>query len=130
MSICPFCEKYNKPAILSENTMFFSIYDAFPVTKGHLLIIPKRHFAVFFDVKNEEAETLIPFIREAKDRLLSEDSSISGFNIGINIGKTAGQSIEHCHLHLIPRRKGDTDTPLGGVRGVIPGKRGYKNTYD
>jgi diadenosine tetraphosphate (Ap4A) HIT family hydrolase len=97
----------------------------FPVTEGHTLIIPVRHFPDFFDIESEEHDAVLDLIRLVRRGLEDEDGGITGFNVGINVGETAGQTVPHCHVHLIPRRAGDTRHPRGGVRGIIPGKGEY-----
>ena len=123
---CIFCDK-NKYKIISTDKNFFIIRDtAYPVTKHHTLIIANRHVSNYFDLNTEELDNLNQILKKQKKELLKLDSKITGFNIGVNIGKDAGQSIMHCHIHLIPRRKGDVEDPRGGVRGVIPSKQKYK----
>ncbi len=123
---CIFCKKINCK-IMSSSKNFFIIRDtAYPVTKHHTLIITNRHISDYFDLNSEELDDLNQILKKQKKELLELDSKISGFNVGINIGKDAGQSIMHCHIHLIPRRKGDVKDPRGGVRGVIPSKQRYK----
>ena len=100
------------------------MYDKYPVSSGHMLIIPKRHVANFFDTTLEEKLAIFEIIDQCK-RKLDEERSPDGYNIGINCGKAAGQTIFHVHVHLIPRYEGDLDNPQGGVRGVIPDKRVY-----
>jgi diadenosine tetraphosphate (Ap4A) HIT family hydrolase len=109
---------------LIENEYGFVIYDKFPVTEGHCLIIPHRIYSDYFDTTPEEMNGLHKLILGAKIKL---DQSLkpSGYNIGINIGEAAGQTVDHVHIHLIPRSKGDVDDPRGGVRGVIPSKQKY-----
>ena len=122
---CLFCtEAYRSRAIARQGTVF-AVPDGFPVTPGHLLIIPLRHTADFFSMTPEERDDLEELLILMKDRILEGDPAVTGFNIGVNCGVSAGQSIMHAHVHLIPRRDGDTANPKGGVRGVIPGKRGY-----
>ena len=121
---CPFCNIKENLKVRS-NDLSFVIEDNFPVTKHHCLIIPKRHFSSFFEITNEELLEVNKLIKQKKDQILSEDPTVQGFNIGINVGETAGQSIFHLHVHLIPRRSGDLENPKGGVRGVIPEKRNY-----
>jgi ATP adenylyltransferase len=101
------------------------IEDKYPVTKGHTLIIPKRHFPNFFDISPDEMDDIETLLFIRKEELEATDKTIEGFNIGINIGEVAGQTVGHLHIHLIPRRKGDMDDPRGGVRGVIPEKQKY-----
>lgn len=102
-----------------------AIYDQNPVTDKHLLIVPKRHVADYFSLTLEEKCDMDRLLRICKEGIARKDNSVTGFNIGINCGKSAGQTIFHCHVHLIPRRDGDTPSPRGGVRGVIPKKRSY-----
>jgi diadenosine tetraphosphate (Ap4A) HIT family hydrolase len=95
------------------------------VTKKHLLIIPKRHVSSYFDLGQPEINAIHYLANKWKKQIEREDNNVSGFNMGINDGKDAGQTIFHVHIHLIPRRHGDLDFPEGGVRGVIPEKRRY-----
>ena len=123
---CIFCKKINCK-ILKQLKYFFIIRDtAYPVTEHHTLIITNRHVSDFFELSDEENIELNQILKDQKKQLKGLDSNISGFNIGVNIGKDAGQSIMHCHIHLIPRRKGDVEDPRGGVRGVIPERQKYK----
>ena len=92
----------------------------------HCLIIPKRHIKDYFDLNNEELVACNQLIKIVKDEIILKDKSVKAFNIGINIGKISGQSIMHCHIHLIPRREGDVENPQGGVRSVIPKNQHYK----
>ena len=123
---CIFCNKINCK-VISSTKHFFIIRDtAYPVTKHHTLIITNRHVSDYFDLDKEEINDLDEILKNQKKELKKLDKEISAFNVGINIGKDAGQSIMHCHIHLIPRRKGDVEDPSGGVRGVIPEKQKYK----
>ena len=123
---CIFCNKKNCK-VISSTKHFFIIRDtAYPVTKHHTLIITNRHVSDYFDLDKEEINDLDEILKNQKKELKKLDKEISAFNVGINIGKDAGQSIMHCHVHLIPRRKGDVEDPRGGVRGVIPEKQKYK----
>ena len=125
-SNCIFCNRSNCK-IIKENKYFFVIRDtAYPVTKHHTLIISNRHVDDYFKLTIEELNELSKLLKEQKAELNSLDETISGFNIGVNVGKDAGQSIMHCHIHLIPRREGDVENPQGGVRSVIPNKQHYK----
>ena len=124
MNECIFCS-LDSSRIESENNLFILIQDLYPVTDGHRLIIPKRHIASFFDLTDEEEKAFILMLKETKNVMKSEDSTITGFNVGINDGIDAGQTVMHCHIHLIPRRNGDMQNPRGGVRGVIPEKQSY-----
>ena len=121
---CLFCE-IPKDRFIIENKLAYAIYDSYPVTDKHTLIIPKRHVQNYFDLHQPEINACNQLIQKMKDRIDKEDSSVTGYNIGINNGEDAGQTIFHCHIHLIPRRAGDIDEPKGGVRGVIPSKQQY-----
>ena len=123
---CIFCKKINCK-ILKQLKYFFIIRDtAYPVTEHHTLIITNRHVSDFFELNNEENIELNQILKDQKKELKVLDGKITGFNVGVNVGKDAGQSIMHCHIHLIPRRKGDVEDPRGGVRGVIPERQKYK----
>jgi diadenosine tetraphosphate (Ap4A) HIT family hydrolase len=113
--------------ILHSGKYVFVINDGYPVTKHHSLVITKRHVSSYFDITDEELLEINKFINIRKKQILKEDSTVKGFNVGVNIGKAAGQSIFHVHVHLIPRRFGDLENPKGGVRGVIPEKRNYQS---
>ena len=122
MKNCPFCNLNN----IEHSTEFFNIiYDKYPVSKGHILVISKRHIASYFDLSNDEKYELIEII-DTLQRYLSDTYSPDGFNIGFNDGKCAGQTVQHFHLHIIPRYEGDMENPQGGVRGVIPNKQKYQ----
>ena len=121
---CLFCNK-KKQKIISSSELLFVVRDSYPVTKLHTLIIPHRHVSSFFDLNDKEFNDLNKILKSQRKSLLDLDKEISGFNVGVNAGKDAGQSIMHCHIHLIPRRKGDIKNPRGGVRGVIPSKQKY-----
>ena len=121
---CVFCNIQSK-RIVYENNLGFVIRDNFPVTTHHTLIIPKRHFSDYFQSSQAEVNSLNQLIVLTKKILYQEDKSIEGFNVGINCGETAGQTIMHTHVHLIPRRKNDVTNPRGGIRNVIPGKGDY-----
>lgn len=122
---CLFCE-IPVGRIISYSELAYVIRDGFPVTEYHSLIIPKRHVASYFELGQAEVNSCNQLINQIKAELEQIDTTISGFNIGINNGLDAGQSVMHCHIHLIPRRKGDVKEPRGGVRGVIPNKQNYK----
>ena len=122
---CIFC-KIRKEEIQFENHLAYSSKDSYPVSKFHSLIVPKRHVETYFDLNEEEIQACNDLILKTKEKILKLDSSVKGFNIGTNSGKVAGQSIMHCHIHLIPRREGDVENPQGGVRSVIPSKQHYK----
>ena len=121
---CIFCNTLNKDFVF-ENDLAFASFDSYPVSNFHSLIIPKKHTENYFDLNNDEILACNDLILKIKNKIQNEDSSVLGFNIGVNSGKVAGQSILHCHIHMIPRRKGDVENPQGGVRGVIPAKQHY-----
>ena len=121
---CIFCSSKTQKIIL-ENKLIYSTYDSYPVSKFHSLIIPKRHISSYFDLSNEEIIDINKIIFKMKSEIENKDKSVMGFNIGSNSGKVAGQTIMHCHIHLIPRRKDDVVNPQGGVRAVIPSKQHY-----
>ena len=123
---CDFCIYALRGEKLLENDYAFAKLDRYPVTDKHTLFIPKRHFADFFEITKVEQDAIHDLIRIRRRQLFETDPKIEGFNIGVNSGEVAGQTIFHCHIHLIPRRKGDMDDPHGGVRGVIPGKMKYR----
>lgn len=126
---CIFCwENLDKKRVVAEYDHIYAIKDGIPVTEDHLLIIPKRHASDWFSMTEQERYEAETLIRTLKGKLESDDETISGFNIGMNCGIDAGQTILHAHIHLIPRRKGDTENPVGGVRGVMAGTRDY--THD
>jgi|SRR5215831_12199489 len=122
---CPFCTRQKAGDFILENELCFGIKDGYPVTDLHTLVIPKRHVSDFFELYEPERHACVRLLEEAKQKTRTEDSTILGFNVGINIGEAAGQTVHHCHVHLIPRRKGDVVEPRGGVRNVIPGKGAY-----
>jgi len=121
---CLFCNK-KKQKIIFSSKFIYIVRDSYPVTKYHSLIIPIRHVSNFFDLNNEELDDANKALKNERQSLLKLDKSITAFNVGVNAGKDSGQSIMHCHIHLIPRRKGDIKNPRGGVRGVIPSKQKY-----
>ena len=122
---CLFCNS-KISGIAHENELAYASYDTFPVSDNHCLIIPKRHVVDYFDLSNEELIACNDLIKIIKKEVLDKDKSVKAFNIGSNAGIEAGQSIMHCHIHLIPRRKDDVENPQGGVRSVIPKKQHYK----
>ena len=122
---CLFCELYfNKSIIIYENNLFWSLFDKNPVSIGHALLIPKKHVVSFFDLDSKDLENLFEGMNEVK-KIIDKKYSPDAYNIGINDGETAGRTIHHLHIHLIPRYKGDVKNPMGGVRNVIPGKGEY-----
>lgn len=124
MEDCLFCN-FDNEELIEEGEYCYSRRDGYPVSEYHTLIIPKRHVASYFDLNQDEIMGMHRMLVGMKARIESLDETVSGFNIGVNAGQDAGQSIFHVHMHLIPRRRGDIENPQGGVRGVIPSKRTY-----
>jgi diadenosine tetraphosphate (Ap4A) HIT family hydrolase len=121
---CPFCNPGKERELIAETATAYAIFDKFPVTDGHVLIIPKNHTASYFELSFKEQSACWFMLNFVKD-ILVERFNPDGFNVGINVNKTAGQTISHVHIHLIPRYKDDVENPEGGVRGVIPDKKYY-----
>ena len=124
-SPCLFCN-LKISDIAFENNLAYGSYDSYPVTSNHCLIIPKRHIIDYFELTNDELIACNDLIKIISKEIINNDKTVVAFNIGTNAGKLSGQSIMHCHIHLIPRRKGDVENPQGGVRAVIPKKQHYK----
>ena len=122
---CVFCQRLEEKDFLSDNDSAVAILDIYPVLKDHTLFITRRHVEDYFYTTDKERRAIDELIIQRRAQLLKEDESIAGFNIGINSGKVAGQTIFHHHVHLIPRRKMDIENPKGGVRSVIPEKKIY-----
>lgn len=121
-SSCPFCNLDR--IIITESESSFAIFDGFPVSKGHALIIPKNHCANYFELSFKEQYDCMALLNEVK-MIIQKKFNPDGFNVGININEAAGQTIPHVHIHLIPRYVGDVEKPAGGIRGVIPEKKEY-----
>lgn len=121
---CIFCELPDD-RVVDKNALALAFRDTYPVTDGHTLIIPKRHEAEYFDLTDEEALACKQLLIRQKHAIMAEDVTVTGFNIGMNCGIDAGQTVFHCHIHLIPRRRGDVENPKGGIRHLIPGKGNY-----
>lgn len=124
MNNCIFCNVPDE-RIVNEYKYFYIIRDYYPVTNLHSLVIPKRHVVSYFECNQDEYDEIPVILNTQKIELKLTDESITGFNIGMNIGEDAGQTVFHFHIHIIPRRKGDVDNPKGGIRGVIPSKQKY-----
>lgn len=123
---CKFCNiLINKDELVEINKHAFAIYDKFPVTKYHIIIMPIKHIEDYFKLTLNQLSSINELLHKQKENLLLLDPTITGFNIGINNGKSAGQTIKHLHIHLIPRRNNDIENPEGGIRGVIPNKMKY-----
>lgn len=125
ISDCPFCLDHIKDHIIEKNDSVVAIQDSYPVSHGHTLILPVRHTPDYFSMTTRERNDCEKLLRVLKNRIGRSDESVTGFNVGMNCGESAGQTIPHAHIHLIPRRTGDTSSPRGGVRGVIPAKMSY-----
>lgn len=124
-SACPFCGAEAERRSVARSALAFALRDAYPVTPGHTLIIPRRHVADFFALTAEEREACLSLLDKMK-ATLDREFSPDGYNVGINVGEAAGQTVPHVHIHLIPRYAGDVPDARGGVRGVIPEKQKYK----
>lgn len=122
--VCPFCTP-DSLTVVAGSQLAFAVRDANPVTSLHTLILPRRHVSAYFDLFLPEVLAVDELLRQLRDEITAEDHTVRGFNVGINVGATAGQTIPHCHVHLIPRRRGDVPDPWGGVRAIIPGKAHY-----
>lgn len=123
-SPCVFC-KISGDAVIAGNSLAFAIRDNSPVTPLHTLVLPRRHVADVFDLGEAEVDAILRLIFQARRDIEQLDPTVAGFNIGANVGSVAGQTVFHCHVHLIPRRRGDCANPRGGVRGVIPERQNY-----
>ncbi len=117
---CPFCSPSEERELISESATVYALLDKYPVSPGHTLIIPKHHSSSYFDLSDKVRTACWLMVDRAK-LLLSERFQPDGFNIGINVGSVAGQTVPHVHIHLIPRYAGDVENPVGGVRNIIPG---------
>jgi len=122
---CPFCGEIALHWATAMLGSVLALPDKYPVTPGHVLVIPLRHTSDYFAMTKEERSAANEMIFRLRNQILESDQTVMGFNIGMNCGETAGQTIQHAHIHLIPRRWGDTPNPAGGVRGVLPGKMSY-----
>lgn len=122
---CIFCSDEIASRIVAANQTVFAIEDKYPVTQGHLLVIPYRHTKDYFSMTQEERQHAEELLRTLKNKIQQENKTVTGFNVGMNCGESAGQTVMHAHIHLIPRRDGDTSEPRGGVRACVPEKMGY-----
>jgi len=123
-SACPFCAPSQEVELITESATAYALFDKYPVSPGHALIIPKQHIADYFQLP-ERIKTACWLMVDRVKMLLMQRFQPDGFNVGINVGNVAGQTIQHAHIHLIPRYRGDVEDPTGGVRNVIPGKGNY-----
>ena len=124
--VCPFCSADLDPYMLFQGELVLGLWDGFPASPGHVLLVTRRHVADWFAASPAEQQALIEAIPVARDRILERGHAPDGFNIGVNVGTAAGQTVMHLHLHLIPRYAGDVPDPAGGVRFVIPCKANYR----
>ncbi len=122
---CVFCDATIRTAAVAQNGSVFAIEDRYPVALGHHLVIPKRHVPDYFAMTSQERKDAEELLHVLRNKILADDTTVHGFNIGANCGEIAGQTVMHAHIHLIPRREGDTPNPRGGVRGVIPARMSY-----
>lgn len=122
---CPFCN-LDVSRLVAENDSALALRDGYPASPGHTLIVPKRHIATWFELDEQEQRGILELLKEVKAQL-DEEMSPDGYNVGFNHGLSAGQTVMHFHLHVIPRYEGDVDDPTGGVRFVIPERGNYKN---
>jgi diadenosine tetraphosphate (Ap4A) HIT family hydrolase len=120
---CPFCHPQQSRVFLSDD-LIIGLWDGYPVSEGHALLVPKRHIATWFDATQEEQQALTTAIEIAKTKIERQHAP-DGYNVGFNAGEAAGQTVFHLHVHVIPRYRGDVSDPRGGVRGVIPAKAAY-----
>ena len=122
---CIFCKIIkNCGEIIAENELSVAFYDSFPVSDGHTLIIPKRHAETYFDLTKEEMTSMFELSKEVKV-ILDKKYKPDGYNVGFNVGEYGGQTVMHCHMHVIPRYKGDIENPCGGIRKIIKMKTNY-----
>jgi ATP adenylyltransferase len=115
---CVFCT-VTAEEIIAQSPLAYAVRDTSPVTPLHTLVLPRRHTASYFDLEREETWAVDALLAETRRAILAADPDVAGFNIGINVGEAAGQTIFHCHVHLIPRRRGDVADPTGGVHAAI-----------
>jgi diadenosine tetraphosphate (Ap4A) HIT family hydrolase len=120
---CPFCNPIDEE-VVAKNELCYARWDRYPVSKGHLLVIPCRHATDYFSLTVEEKQAVLALVDVCRDAIELKFSP-EGYNIGFNVGAVAGQTVMHCHCHVIPRYAGDVPDARGGIRGVVPGKRGY-----
>jgi ATP adenylyltransferase len=121
---CVFCT-VAPDHMIAANALAFAVRDTSPVSEHHALVLPRRHVASYFALTEAERSAIHELLERVRRDILATDPNVGGFNIGVNVGEIAGQTIFHCHVHLIPRRRGDVANPRGGVRAVIPGKQSY-----
>jgi ATP adenylyltransferase len=123
-TICPFCS-IEPSSVVAGDKLVFAIRQTYPVTPLHTLVLPRRHVSGYFDLYLPEMMGIDELLRQLRNDIVKADNTVEGFNVGINVGTVAGQTIHHCHVHLIPRRPSDVSDPWGGVSAIIPGKAHY-----
>ena len=121
---CPFCARLESGDVLCGSALSAALLDGFPIGPGHCLIVPRRHVGLFFDLTEEEQRDLFALVPAVK-KLIEERWKPDAYNVGLNVGEAAGQTVPHVHLHVIPRYRGDVPDPRGGIRWVIPGRARY-----
>ncbi len=127
MTDCPFCNRIAASQFIQEDSLALALPDAYPVSPGHTLIVPRRHVQDFFDLTAEEQAAVWTLVQSVRQHI-EKDRLPDGYNLGINVGKAAGQTVAHAHLHVIPRYTGDVEDPRGGIRWIIPSKAPYWRT--
>ena len=127
MQGCPLCAALSGDGLLVEATDAVALMDKYPLNPGHCLVLPRRHTPLFWDLSSEEISDIFSVLAEARG-LIDEKFSPDGYNIGVNVGAAGGQTIDHVHVHLIPRYRGDDDDPRGGVRWILPERAVYWET--
>ncbi len=127
MTECPFCLRITAGQFVLENSLAVGFPDGFPVSPGHTLIVPRRHAADYLELSDEEQAAVWDLVGPVR-RHIEEDHKPDGYNLGVNVGRAAGQTVAHAHLHVIPRYSGDVEDPRGGIRWIIPAKAPYWRT--
>jgi len=126
---CPFCKKIEEGVPFTRNRLAAALFDGYPISPGHILVVPLRHEADFFRLTDAEQRAILGLLKKAAPSasvlMALSGAQVDGFNVGINVGEAAGQTVGHAHVHLIPRYKGDVEDPRGGVRWIIPSKAKY-----
>lgn len=126
---CPFCDLLRSGTLLAESPVAAAFLDAFPVSPGHTLVVPRRHVSGFWDLTGDEATSIMDLAFRVKPEL-DERFSPDGYNLGVNVGPAGGQTVDHAHLHVIPRYRGDSADPRGGVRWLLPARAVYWGPQD
>ena len=124
---CPFCARVRSGDVVASSELAVVLEDAFPLNRGHTLVVPRRHAAGYFDLSDEEQVALWRLVAEVR-AVIDREHRPHGYNLGVNVGEAAGQTVGHKHVHVIPRYAGDVDDPRGGVRWVVPARATYWDT--